>query len=136
MGHEQRTLILLVVATAALAGTAGISAKQHATAREIMVSATIPESTAIFKVIDAPTTAEAWRALGAHAKQLAQAGEQLLHVAPGGDAKAWAEQVRLHLLAVRGIQGAIDRRNFDSMLEASEQLAETCANCHAKFMQQ
>lgn len=125
----------LVVTVAAFSGAAvSVSTAQQQSARGIMEQVTVPESTAIFDVIDAPADAAGWRDIRQHADRIAASGPGLLASAPTGGGDDWATEVRAHMTAAREVQDATDARNVERFLEASDHLASTCVNCHAKFL--
>lgn len=128
-----KTKILLVVSATAFAGAVTMSA-QRQTVRDVMERVVIPESTAIFDINDSPTNDAAWREVRRRGDRLADAGEQLLRATPGTNRDEWTMQVRAYLRASGNVQAAADRKNFDALLEASDQLAATCVNCHRHFL--
>jgi hypothetical protein len=124
----------LLLATAA-AVTAQEGSTSKATVLQIMEQTVVPESTAIFDIAEPPKAAAEWTAARTHAVAIARTGELMLSPANSPDKGEWVAQVQAYVDAGNRLARAADAKNFDAFLEASDALAETCVNCHAKYLE-
>lgn len=107
---------------------------EEQTVRQIMEAVTVPESNSIFEVMDAPKTDPEWQRLRDAATKLMATRDQLLDPSRARDAKAWVAQVNTYGDAAAGVKKAVEARNFDGLLEASDSLAATCLECHKLYL--
>ena len=103
-------------------------------ALEIMEQMTVPASDAIFNITDPPATNAAWAAAGAHATTLRESAVLLKADRSRPDDAGWQKEVQVYLDAAEGAIKAIERKNFEALTAASDQLGETCVTCHEKFL--
>lgn len=121
-----------------IATTMGVAAQQaktpEPTVLEIMEDTVVPESTAIFDLVDPPSSPAVWNSAREHASHLKDTGDQMLAPSRVRDNGEWLVEVRAYLDANSRIIKAAETKNFDAFLEASDALAATCLNCHAKYL--
>jgi hypothetical protein len=125
---------LLITALAVCLAAPLVAGAAADTVREVMEQLTIPASTAIFDVADAPKSDTEWATLRGHVATLAEGGRLLTTGDRVRDRGEWLVQAQAHIDAIARLSKAIEGRNFDAMLEAGDALAVTCENCHAKYL--
>ena len=126
---------LLLVAVAMFVAVTAAAGASDST-RDVMLRVTIPASTAIFDVVDAPTTPAAWQAVRDQAARLTATDAALNANTPAAGAAEWRAEVQAHISAAADVEKAAAGKNFEAMLEASDRLADTCVSCHKTFMKQ
>jgi hypothetical protein len=125
-----------VLAAATLHATAAAPAggAEPTTVLDVMMMMTVPASNAIFEIADPPKTDEAWRAIRAQAARLADSGELLLAPSRARDKGEWVTQVRSYVGVATAAVKAADAKNFDALVAASDALADTCVECHKRYL--
>jgi hypothetical protein len=130
-------------AAAALAAAVLFSVSLHAsrtlqtaprTVLDVMITMTVPASNAIFEVTDPPATAAAWQAIGRHAATIIESGALLLAPSRARDQGEWVTQVRLHVDSAARVAKAVETKDVEALLAASDSLAESCLTCHKGYL--
>jgi hypothetical protein len=104
------------------------------TVLDVMIVMTVPASNAIFEVTDPPATPAAWQALASHAATIIESGALLLAPSRAPDQGEWVNQVRLHVDSATRVAKAVETRNVEALLAASDSLAESCVTCHKVYL--
>jgi hypothetical protein len=125
---------LLATATLHATAAAARAAADPDTVLAVMMTMTVPASNAIFELADPPKTDAEWRAVRVHAARLAESGELLLAPSRARDKGEWVTQVRAYAGAASAALKAVDAKNFDALLAASDALADTCVECHKRYL--
>ncbi len=106
-----------------------------ANAKQVMLGLSIPASDVLFQVADnVPTDDAGWARLEATALMLGESGNLLL-TGPRDLAQPEWRQFSRELVARSKLAAeAAGRRDVDALLEAGNQIYETCDACHSKYM--
>lgn len=125
---------LFGVVTAAFAQQ--VSPTAVATTTEVMKGVVVPASTAVFRAAaEAPATDEGWAVLRLQALMLAESGNLLMVGSRARDRGEWLTMsAALRDTAAAAVK-ALDARNAERFAELSDQVYETCEQCHARYMQ-
>jgi cytochrome c556 len=102
---------------------------------ELMKSAVIPASDAVFAVGKAaPKTDGEWAAVAAAAAQLVEAAKKLDTQAPASGGASWTRFSRMMAEAAAAAGKAAQSKNADAVLDAGDALYSACEDCHKQFM--
>ena len=128
-----------VVAAMAWSGAVGMAQQADvravATTQKLMVEVVTPTSNAVFDVAVAePDSDEAWEALGASARLLAESGNLLMIGERMRDGDEWMAMARAQVDAAIQALAAIEARSVDDVIAAGDTLYQTCESCHMRFM--
>jgi hypothetical protein len=103
---------------------------------ELMKSAVIPASDAVFAVGKAaPKTDREWAAVADAAARLLDAAKQLEAQAPASGGANWTRFSRAMAEAAVAAGKAAQSKNADAVLDAGDVLYSACEDCHKQFMQ-
>jgi hypothetical protein len=106
-----------------------VSVKQH------MLAVTIPASTVVFAVAgQAPKEAAEWQAVKANALALVDSGAWLLAHPPAVASQHWLQTAKNMVDAAQAAATATETKDAESVANAGNTLYETCANCHAEYL--
>ena len=122
-------------APAGAAQAAGL--RTVATVKQLMHAIVIPASDAVFEGAgEPPKTAAAWEAIETKAIALAESGNLLMVGTRPVDRLDWMKMSRAMVDASVGAVNAARKKDATALSAASDAVYETCAACHAKYMQQ
>ena len=106
-----------------------------ATPKELMHAIVIPSSTVVFKLAgDQPKNADEWQQVRLQSLALAESANLLLMPGRGPDATTWNQMAKAMMDAASAAVKAADAKNADALDTASNDIYETCDNCHNKYM--
>ena len=100
----------------------------------LMEEIVAPESDAIFEIVDPPRDPAQWAAARGHAAKLLSVGPLMLVAGVAKDNDEWVTQVHAYDAAAANLVKAADVKNFDAFLAASDAAAESCVNCHKRYL--
>jgi hypothetical protein len=122
---------VLVFAVTVAAGPASMK-----TAKDVMLTLTIPGSDAVFEAAaEPPTKAADWVTLRRKAAPLIESADLLLTPTFAMNDAEWPTLAQAHQTAATAALNAIDKKDANALSNASDALYETCDNCHKRFMQ-
>lgn len=98
-----------------------------------MLALTIPTASAIWNLTEPPPNEVAWQDIRVDAAMLAESARLLLVPGRADNDAAWSEYARELAISAELVIDAIDARNFDKLLQASEAIYRPCEECHAQF---
>lgn len=126
---------LLAACTGAETPTPAADVEHLATTREVMLALTIPASEVVFKVGSREPASDAdWELVVANAVLLGESGNLML-TGPRNPAQAeWTQHARALVAASKAAAEAARRRDVDAVLDAGNDIYETCESCHTRYM--
>jgi cytochrome c556 len=134
-----RNVIVFVVAVLAWGGAVGFAqqpgVRTVATTRQLMLEVVTPTSNAVFDVaIGEPDSDEAWEALAASARLLAESGNLLMIGDRVRDDDEWMVEAQAQVDAAVEALTAIEARNVDDIIASGDALYQTCESCHMRYL--
>ena len=134
MKYPLTALASLVAGLAAGTATPQEAVKAAPTVMEVMRTATVPASDAIFSAAaEPPKEAAQWVALRASAKALADSGRVLTTIAHATDEAEWIAMARALVTEAEATFTAIDQKDADALATAGDEVYLTCKTCHDRF---
>lgn len=118
-------------------GTAPAAAGMRviASAKELMHAIVIPSSEVVFKMASEQPKSDAdWQTVRLQSLALAESANLLLMPGRGPDATTWNQMAKAQMDAALAAVKAADAKNADALDTASNNIYETCDNCHNKYM--
>jgi hypothetical protein len=105
------------------------------TPAEVMQAFTIPASDAVFKIAgDQPKSADDWKQVRLQSLALAESANLLLVPGRGPDAASWNQMSTAMMTSALSAAKAAEAKNLDALDTASNDIYESCDNCHKKYM--
>ncbi len=136
-----RTLDWLLLAVGVLLCLSGVASAQQpsvnpvASVMQLMEALVIPSSDALFNVgRQAPQNDDEWAAIRNHAIILAESGNLLMIGSRAKDQDAWMRMSQALADAGAVALKAAEAKNVDAVLEAGNQIIDTCETCHASYL--
>jgi hypothetical protein len=109
--------------------------KSVATIREIMFAITIPTSESVFKAAsEPPDTPAGWTQVRDQALALAESANLLIMPGRAPDTNEWTQFAVVQREAAVVAMKAAESRDAEALSNASDALYDTCANCHARYL--
>ncbi len=106
-----------------------------ASVMQLMEAMVIPSSDALFNVgRQAPQNDDEWAAIRNHAIILAESGNLLMIGSRAKDEEAWMRMSQALVDAGAVALKAAEAKNVDAVLEAGNQIIDTCETCHASYL--
>ncbi len=106
-----------------------------ASVMQLMEAMVIPSSDALFNVgRQAPQNDDEWAAIRNHAIILAESGNLLMIGGRAKDEEAWMKMSQALVDAGAVALKAAEAKNVDAVLEAGNQIIDTCETCHASYL--
>jgi hypothetical protein len=139
-----RTILALLLMTVLfIPAVTGSAPRQNsnftpvATAKQLMEAIIIPASDTIFGAAgEPPKSDEEWTAVKNSAITVAESGNLLMIGSRAPDNKAWMKESKALTAAAVATIKAVDAKDFDKLMDASNQLYEVCASCHKQYLKQ
>ena len=120
-------------ATPAAASTPEVAA--IATTRQIMLGITAPTSDVLFQIGEKPPADDAaWEKVQASALSLAESANLLRIGTRRVDTQEWEKYIQALISSAQVAAQAAQEKNADKVLDAGNQIYETCDGCHQKYM--
>ena len=136
-----RTLDWLLLAVGVLLCLSGVASAQQpsvnpvASIMQLMEALVIPSSDALFNVgRQAPQNDDEWAAIRNHAIILAESGNLLMIGSRAKHEDAWMRMSQALVDAGAVALKAAEAKNVDAVLEAGNQIIDTCETCHASYL--
>jgi cytochrome c553 len=135
-----RTVSFLIVSSALLCISAAAIARQDtlkpvATVKQLMTALVVPSSDVVFNATsDPPKTDQQWAAVWNNALALAESGNLLMIGPRARDGATWMKMARAQVDAAQAALKAAEAKNLEDLATAGDQIYETCAACHERYM--
>ena len=133
------SLTLIVGAMMMCAAT--IAARQDTqpetvTVKQVMETMTIPASDAIFSAAsELERDTKVWQEARKGAVMLAESGDLLMTGGRAKDSTTWLDMSRALVTQAQAALKAIDAKDGDALVQASDSLYDTCKACHDRYME-
>ena len=137
MNNTHFSLTLIVGAMMLCAAT--IAAQQDTqreavTVKQVMETMTIPASDAIFSAAsELERDTKVWQEARKGAVLLAESGDLLTTGGRAKDSTTWLDMSRALVTQAQAALKAIDAKDGDALVEASDSLYSTCKACHDRY---
>ena len=137
MHRTHFSLTLLVGAMMMCAAT--IAAQQDTqretvTVKQVMETMTIPASDAIFSAAaETQRDGKVWQEARKAAVVLAESGDLLMTGGRAKDSTTWLDMSRALVTQAQAALKAIDAKDGDALVQASDSLYDTCKACHDRY---
>ena len=106
-----------------------------ATTRQVMLGMTAPTSDVLFQIAEKPPADDAaWEKVQASAVSLAESANLLRIGARRIDTQDWEKYIQALISSAQVAAQAAQEKNADKVLDAGNQIYETCDGCHQKYM--
>jgi hypothetical protein len=115
-------------------GATAFSQDGGKTTRQVMLDMVVPASDAVFAVAEPLKNAAEWATLQGQLKTLTDAGALLTADRVRRNDGSWRQELTPYRDAVAAAAKAAAGKDFDAFTAASDKLAETCINCHARYL--
>lgn len=135
-----RTVWILLVLSAPLFITAATPAQQDAlkpvaTIKQLMTVLVVPSSDVVFNAAsDPPKTDQQWTVVWNNALAVAESGNLLMIGPRARDGATWMKMARAQVDAAQAALKAAEAKNVEELATAGDQIYETCAACHERYM--
>lgn len=105
------------------------------TVRDVMLTMTVPASTAIFAAqSEPPTTDAAWIAVQKAAQMLAESGRLLTRPPLAKNNADWTDMAAALVTEAEKTLAIAGKRDADALAEAGDAVYLTCETCHERFL--
>ena len=137
MHRTHFSLTLIVGAMMMCAAT--IAAQQDTqretiTVKQVMETMTIPASDAVFSAAAEPQRdTKVWQEARKAAVMLAESGDLLMTGGRAKDSTTWLDMSRALVTQAQAALKAIDAKDGDALVQASDSLYGTCKACHDRY---
>jgi cytochrome c556 len=110
--------------------------RETVTVKQVMETMTIPASDAIFSAAaETQRDAKVWQEARKAAVVLAESGDLLMTGGRAKDSTTWVDMSRALVAQAQAALKAIDAKDGDALVEASDSLYDTCKACHDRYME-
>ena len=137
--HRTRFSLTLIVGAMMMCAAATIPAQQDTqpetvTVKRVMETMTIPASDAIFSAAsELERDTKVWQEARKGAIVLAESGDLLMTGGRAKDNTTWLDMSRALVTQAQAALKAIDAKDGDALVEASDSLYGTCKACHDRY---
>jgi len=108
--------------------------RENVTVKQVMETMTIPASDAIFSAAaEMEKDTKVWQEARKGAVVLAESGDLLMTGGRAKDSTTWLEMSRALVTQAQAALKAIDAKDGDALVEASDSLYVTCKACHDRY---
>ena len=127
-------LSCLILFLASMARAQQPAFKPVASINQLMKAIVVPSSDAVFGVaMEEPQDDEAWTVLQNNALMLAESGNLLMIGSRAKDNDAWMKAAQALVEAGTVAFKAAEEKDVDALLEAGDQVYNTCEGCHRRY---
>ena len=110
--------------------------RETVTVKQVMETMTIPASDAIFSAAaETQRDAKVWQEARKAAVVLAESGDLLMTGGRAKDSTTWLDMSRALVTQAQAALKAIDAKDGDALVQASDSLYDTCKACHDRYME-
>jgi len=110
--------------------------RETVTVKQVMETMTIPASDAIFSAAaETQRDAKVWQEARKAAVVLAESGDLLMTGGRAKDSTTWVDMSRAMVTQAQAALKAIDAKDGDALVQASDSLYDTCKACHDRYME-
>ena len=110
--------------------------RETVTVKQVMETMTIPASDAIFSAAaETQRDAKVWQEARKAAVVLAESGDLLMTGGRAKDSTTWLDMSRALVAQAQAALKAIDAKDGDALVQASDSLYDTCKACHDRYME-
>ena len=110
--------------------------RETVTVKQVMETMTIPASDAIFSAAaETQRDAKVWQEARKAAVMLAESGDLLMTGGRAKDSTTWLDMSRALVTQAQAALKAIDAKDGDALVQASDSLYDTCKACHDRYME-